>query len=64
MQIFLGFVDRVVWEAIVNGLIIPTGIVNGAEQEKLYLKWTAEENKRAQFDVRARNYNIPCLGFR
>ncbi|BAT79055.1 hypothetical protein VIGAN_02185900, partial [Vigna angularis var. angularis] len=48
-------VDRGIWKVVENGPFIPTRTVDGVEQGKPYLSWTVEENKRAQFDIKARN---------
>jgi len=55
MKIFLESVDKVVWDAIVNGPFIPTKIVEGKTMPKDFLSWTLDENKRAHYDVRAKN---------
>ncbi|XP_047150620.1 uncharacterized protein LOC124822638, partial [Vigna umbellata] len=44
-----------IWEVVLNGPYIPKSIVDGVEVEKPYFNWTAEENRRAQFDIKARN---------
>ncbi|XP_027927440.1 uncharacterized protein LOC114184329 [Vigna unguiculata] len=55
MKIFLESVDKDVWDAIVNGPFIPTKIVEGKTMAKDFLSWTLDENKRAHYDVRAKN---------
>jgi len=55
MKIFLESVDKGVWDAIVNGLFIPTKIVEGKTMPKDFLSWTPDDNKRAYYDVRAKN---------
>ncbi|BAT89667.1 hypothetical protein VIGAN_06068300 [Vigna angularis var. angularis] len=55
MEIFMGSVDRGIWEAVLNGPYIPKRTIDGVEVEKPYFNWTPEENRRAQFDIKARN---------
>ncbi|XP_027933253.1 uncharacterized protein LOC114188805 [Vigna unguiculata] len=55
MKIFLESVDKGVWDAIVNGPFIPTKIEEGKAIPKDFLSWTPDENKRAHYDVRAKN---------
>ncbi|XP_027932802.1 uncharacterized protein LOC114188414 [Vigna unguiculata] len=55
MQIFLESIDRGIWDAILNGPFVPTITVNNLQEPKPFSQWTAEENRRAQYDVRARN---------
>jgi len=55
MKIFLESFDKGVWDAIVNGPFIPTKIEKGKTILKDFLSWTPDENKRAPYDVRAKN---------
>jgi len=55
MQIFLVSIDRGIWDAILNGPFVPTITVNNLQEPKYFSQWTAEENRRAQYDVKARN---------
>ena len=55
MQIFLESINRGIWDAILNGPFVPTITVNNLQEPKLFSQWTAEENSRAKYDVRARN---------
>jgi len=55
MKIFLESVDKGVWDAIVNGPFIPTKIEEGKTISKDFLSLTPDENKRAHYDVRAKN---------
>ena len=55
MQIFLESIDRGIWDAILNGPFVPTITVNNLQEPKPFSQWTAEENRRAQYDVRAKN---------
>ncbi|CAJ1973342.1 unnamed protein product [Sphenostylis stenocarpa] len=48
-------VDRDVWDAILNGPFVPKITENGVDVLKPISRWTAEESRKAQFDVRARN---------
>jgi len=42
MRIFLEFVDREVWDVIVNGPYIPKVVVDGKELEKDFNSWAAK----------------------
>ncbi|CAJ1965044.1 unnamed protein product, partial [Sphenostylis stenocarpa] len=48
-------VDRGVWDAILNGPFVPKITENGVDVLKPISRWTVEESRKAQFDVRARN---------
>ncbi|XP_047149798.1 uncharacterized protein LOC124821898 [Vigna umbellata] len=55
MQIFLESVDKGVWDAKLNGPFEPTHVVNGKTVLKNFSEWSQDENRRAQYDVKARN---------
>ena len=55
MRIFLEAVDRWALDFVVNGPYIPKVVVDGKKEEKNYNSWTLEENRRAQYSVRAKN---------
>jgi len=55
MKIFLESVDKGVWDAVVNGPFKPIKIVDGETFPKEFSQWTPDENKRAHYDVRAKN---------
>jgi len=55
MKIFLESVDKGVWDAVVNGPFKPIKIVDGETLPKEFSQWTPDENKRAHYDVRAKN---------
>jgi len=55
MKIFLESVDIGVWYAVVNGPFKPIKIVDGETFPKEFSQWTPDENKRAHYDVRAKN---------
>jgi len=38
-----------------NGPFVPVNIVNDVQEPKPFAQWTADENRRAQYDVKARN---------
>ena len=63
MQVFLEFVDKGVWDAVVNGPYIPKVIVHGKEVQKDLNSWIPEENKCAQFKVKAKNIFTSPLTF-
>ena len=55
MQIFLESIDRGIWDAVLNGPFVHVNIVNDVQEPKPFLKWTTDENRRAQYDVKAIN---------
>ena len=55
MQIFLESVDRGIWDAVLNGPFVLVNVVNEVQEPKPFAQWTADENRRAQYDVKARN---------
>jgi len=54
MKIFLESIDMGVWDAIVNGPFIPMHTINNVHVEKDFNLWTADENKKVQYDARAK----------
>lgn len=46
MQIFMEFIDRGIWDAILNEPYLPIIIVNNMQEPKPYPYWTAKENKK------------------
>ena len=55
MKIFLESGDKGVWDAVVNGPFKPSKIGEGKTVLKEFSQWTLDENKRAHYDVRAKN---------
>ena len=55
MQIFLESIDRGIWDAVLNGPFVPINIVNEVQEPKPFTQWTADENRRSQYDVKGRN---------
>jgi len=55
MQIFLESIDRGIWDVVLNGLFIPINVVNDVSEPKPFSQWIADENRLAQYDVKARN---------
>ena len=55
MQIFLEFVDRGIWDAVLNGPFVPVNIVNEVQEPKPFAQQTVDENRRAQYDVKVKN---------
>jgi len=55
MKIFLELVDKGVWDAVVNGHFQPVKTVKDKIVPKEFSQWTSDENKRAHYDVRAKN---------
>ena len=54
MQIFLESVDRGIWDVVLNGPFVPVNIVNDMQEPKPFSQWTADKNRRAQYDVKAK----------
>jgi len=54
MKIFLELIDMGVWNAIVNGPYIPMHTINNVQVKKDFNLWTKDENKKVQYDARAR----------
>jgi len=61
MGIFLEFIDRWVWDVVVNGPYIPKVVIDGKEVEKYFNSWTLEENKHAQYNARVKNIFASAL---
>ena len=59
MQNFLEFIDRGLWDVVLNGPFIPTIPINDVQENKPSAQWTTDESRRAQYDMRARNIT-PC----
>ena len=55
MKFFLESLDKGVWDAVVNGPFKPIKIVEWKTVLKEFSQWTLDENKRAHYDVRAKN---------
>jgi len=55
MHIFLESVDRGIWDAVLNGSFVHVNVVNDVQEPKSLSQWTTDENRRAQYDVKARN---------
>ena len=54
MQIFLESINIGIWDVVLNGPFIMIN-VNDIQQTKAFAQWTADESRRAQYDVSARN---------
>ena len=54
MQIFLESVDGGIGDVVLNGPFVPVKIVNDVQEPKPLSQWTADENRRAQYDVNRR----------
>jgi len=61
MQIFLESIDRSIWNTILNGPFVPVNIINEVQEPKSFAQWTVDENRRAQYDVKARNIILSAL---
>jgi len=55
MKSFLELVDKGVWDVVVNGPFKPIKVVEGKTILKEFSQWTPNENKRAYYDIRAKN---------
>nr|KYP34970.1 hypothetical protein KK1_044012 [Cajanus cajan] len=61
MRIFIEAIDIVVWDAIENGPYIPMTKDDEEKIEKHWSEWSDDENKRAQYDYRAKNIITSAL---
>jgi len=61
MKIFIEFIDRGIWNAIVNGPYIPMVIVDGVPVEKSFDELSDTKNKRIQYDCVAKNIITSAL---
>jgi len=61
MQIFLEFVDKVIWDVVVNRPFILVITINDVQEAKPFGQWTVDESRRIQFVVRARNIMLSAL---
>jgi len=55
MQIFIEFIDKEIWDAIVNEPYTPKCLVENKQVDKPWIEWTDEERRRAQYDCNAKN---------
>ena len=53
--------DKGVWDVFVNGPFKPIKIVEGKIVPQEFSQWTLDENKRAHYDVRAKNIIFSAL---
>jgi len=51
MKIFVESIDRVIWDAIVNGSFVPKVEKDDVFIEKPWSQWTENESKIAQYVV-------------
>ena len=61
MQVFLESQDKGILDATLNGPYVPTKNVEGETVLKPFTEWTAGENRKAQYDVKARNIIASAL---
>jgi len=61
MKIFIEFIDRGIWNAIVNGPYILVSIVNGISVAKPYDELIEVENKRIHYDCVAKSIITSAL---
>ena len=62
MQAWVGGIDVVVWDDIEERPYIPMHIVDGKDVKKPRKEWSIEENRLAQFGLRAKTIIISALG--
>ena len=62
MQIFIEAIDLDIWESIERGPYIPIVIVNGETIEKPKDRWTNEDKRRVQYNLKAKNIITSALG--
>jgi len=61
MKIFIESLDRVVWDAIVNGPFMPKTVIDGVTADKPWSEWNEYESRKAQFDYMAKNIITSAL---
>ena len=61
MQIFLESQDKGILDATLNGPYVPTKTVDSETVLKPFSEWTTDENRKAQYDVKARNIIASAL---
>ena len=49
------YVNRGIWNAVINGYTIPTQVVEGKTIEKPYESWFVDEIRRAEYEFKAMN---------
>ena len=62
MEIFMESLDKGIWDAIENGLIVPKFEKDGSVIEKPSSQWTDSESKKAKFDCIAKNFQMSFSG--
>ena len=61
MRIFVESIDKGICDAIENGPYIPMTFIDDKEVEKNFHNWTLDEQKRAQYDIKAKNILVSAL---
>jgi len=54
-QIVIEFIDKGIWDAIVNGPYTPKCVVDNKQVDKPWSEWTDEERRRVEYDCNAKN---------
>ena len=62
MKIFIEAIDLDIWNAIENGPFIPMHTSEGKEIEKPRSKWSDDDKKKVQYDLKAKNIITLALG--
>ncbi|PNX80237.1 phytoalexin-deficient 4-2 protein [Trifolium pratense] len=62
MSVHIMSIDMEVWKAVTNGIHQPTHIVNGVLLAKLENDWNEDDQKKVQYDFKARNILISSIG--
>ena len=55
MQIFMESIDSEIWETVTNGPLLPIVVIKNLQESKPREQWNADDRRRSQQDVRARN---------
>jgi len=55
IKIFVESINRGIWNAVVNGYIIPIQVVDNKTIEKPYESWSQEVIRRAKYDSKVMN---------
>ena len=62
MSVHIQSVDMDVWDAVANGRFQPQVVANGVSQDKPKADWRDDDKKKVQYDLKALNILISCIG--
>jgi len=50
MQIFLEYIDRGIWDVILNGSFVPVHVINNMQEERYFSLRIADQTRKSQYD--------------